>query len=229
MLIMSAKPATASAASESGSDFDSPKTIIIAAEGRDDDEQRRAGAVAERAPREDDRPRASAPTAGAARSRPTPIGPTWRIDEREDRRERDRVAEQHGEEVERDRAEEHARVDDEADRRPTRFFHVSSMAGAVARTDSHAEDGDEGEHEQRPRGEVDGDRLEFEDHGADRRADDDSELVRDAAESDRSRQELGGHDLRRQRAAGRVGERRGGAGDGADGEEGPELRWRRRA
>ena len=29
MLIMSAKPATASAASESGSDFDSPKTIII--------------------------------------------------------------------------------------------------------------------------------------------------------------------------------------------------------
>ena len=29
MLIMSAKPATASAASESGSDFDSPKMIII--------------------------------------------------------------------------------------------------------------------------------------------------------------------------------------------------------
>ena len=42
MLIMSTKPLTASAASESGSDFESPKTIMLDAERRDDDEQRRA-------------------------------------------------------------------------------------------------------------------------------------------------------------------------------------------
>ncbi len=113
-------------------------------------------------------------------------------------------------------------MDDEVD--PGRQVLPRQLHGRCSRPHRlDAEDRDEGEHKQRPRGEVDGDRLEFEDHGADSRPDDDSELVRHAPERNRSRQELGRHDLRRQGAAGRVGERRGGAGDGADGEEGPEL------
>ena len=78
MLIMSTNPVTASAASESGSHFDRPKTIIAGAEDGDDDEQRRAGA-----PRSGRRarstPAASAPIDGAVRSAPSPIGPMSRI------------------------------------------------------------------------------------------------------------------------------------------------------
>ena len=50
---------------------------------------------------------ATAPIAGAARSRPSPEGPTWRMSSGEHRQQRSRTAEQHGEEVERDRAEDH--------------------------------------------------------------------------------------------------------------------------
>ena len=49
------------------------------AEERDDDEQRRARVRPQRPAREHQRRRASAPTAGALRSRPSPTGPVWRI------------------------------------------------------------------------------------------------------------------------------------------------------
>ena len=104
-----------------------------------------------------------------------------------------------------------------------RFFHVSSTAGAVGSHGLDSEDGDEAEQEQRAGRDVDGDRLELEDHCADCRADDDPELVRHAAEGDGSRQELGRHDLRRQGAPRWVAECRGCACKGADCQEGPEL------
>ena len=114
MLIMSAKPATASAASESGSDFDRPNTIIIAPNVATTTSN--VGPAGNgRGRRERTIPARSAPAAGAARSRPTHDGADVENREREDRRERDRVAEEHGDEVERDRAEEHTRVDDEID------------------------------------------------------------------------------------------------------------------
>ena len=55
----------------------------------------------------------SAPTAGAARRTPSPTGPTWRMSLRVDRQQRDPAADEHGEEVERDRAEQHPRAPDE--------------------------------------------------------------------------------------------------------------------
>ena len=77
-LIMSTKPETASAASESGSDFESPKTIIaapkVAITPRSVRPARRFSGR-----RASIRPAASAPTDGAARSAPSPMGPTSRI------------------------------------------------------------------------------------------------------------------------------------------------------
>ena len=78
-LIMSTKPVTQSAASESGSHFESPNTIIpppnIATTTRSVGPAGvwsgfRASSTAA----------ASAPTDGAVRRRPSPIGPVWRID-----------------------------------------------------------------------------------------------------------------------------------------------------
>src|SRR5204862_448263 len=78
MLIMSAKPLIASAASERGSDRERPKTIIIA--------PKTATTVSRAGParkgsgrRARSRPAERAPTDGAARNMPRPIGPTSRI------------------------------------------------------------------------------------------------------------------------------------------------------
>ena len=60
-------------------------------------------------------PAASAPTAGALRSTPSPIGPDVQDRLREHGSSAIAAAEQHGEEVERDRAEQHPRLDHEPD------------------------------------------------------------------------------------------------------------------
>ena len=86
-----------------------------------------------------------------------------------------------------------------------------------------AEDRDAGEEVERPGGDVDRDRLDGEDHAADRRSDDDPDLVRHAAQGDRPRQEVRRHDLRRKRASGRVRHRRSDARRHRNQEEGPEL------
>ena len=57
----------------------------------------------------------SAPTAGAARSTPSPAGPGVQDVAGIDRQQRRGAAEQHGEQVERDRAEDRRIVADEAD------------------------------------------------------------------------------------------------------------------
>ena len=134
MLIMSAKPATASAASESGSDFDSPKTIIIAPNVATTTSSV-GPARWRRGRRARTMPARSAPAAGAARSRPTPMGPTWRI-----------VSAKTGASAIESPNSTATRSSEIAPRSmrvwtmnpipAERFFHVSSMAGAVARTDS---------------------------------------------------------------------------------------------
>ena len=113
-------------------------------EGRDDDEQRRAGAVAERAAREDETREERSDRRRGSQQRRAPIGPTWRIVSANTGASAIESPKQHREEVERDRAEEHARLDDEADA-GDRFFHVGSIArrGRSHRLD--AEDGDEGD------------------------------------------------------------------------------------
>ena len=58
---------------------------------------------------------ASAPTAGAARSTPSPQGPVCRMSRGIDRHQRRRAAEQHREEVERDRPEDRLVAPHEAD------------------------------------------------------------------------------------------------------------------
>ena len=118
--------------------------------------------MAERAPREDDA-REERSDRGRGSQQADPDGADVKNREREHGRERDRVAEEHGDEIERDRAEEHARVDDEADSGRQvlpRQFHGGR--GRSHRLD--AEDGNEADQEQRTRGDVDGDRLELEDH-----------------------------------------------------------------
>ena len=57
----------------------------------------------------------NAPTPGAARSQPSPAGPTREDVLREDRQQRDRAAEEHGEQVERDGRQEERVVADEAE------------------------------------------------------------------------------------------------------------------
>ena len=134
-LIMSTKPVRASAASERGSHFDRPKTIIpppkvatttssVGPAGV------RSGCRASSTRRE------SAPTDGARTQQPRPIGPTCEDRAREHRCERDRVAEQHAEEVEPDRAQQHARPRDEADARdeavPARWLGRDERRGRPA-------------------------------------------------------------------------------------------------
>ena len=119
-------------------------------------------------------------------------------------RERDRVAEQHCEEVERDRAEQHARVQHEPDA-GDEVVPAHRLAGEVrTRHPREQQDRDERDEEQRGRGCVDGDRFDGEDHAAERRPCDHADLPGDAAQCDRAGDQLGGHELRRQRPSRRV-------------------------
>ena len=84
------------------------------AEDRDDDEQRPPGVARQRAPRED-QPGEQSAHRGRAAKQAEPDRARVQDRPREDRRERDRAAEEHGEQVERDRAEDDLRAPDEAD------------------------------------------------------------------------------------------------------------------
>ena len=114
---MSTKPATASAASVSGSHVDAPQTIVHAPKRTTTTISVGPAARLERAAGEDQRRRRSAPTAGAAAQDAEAHRPDVEDVARVDREQRDRPAEEHGEEVERDRAEQHLRPPDEPERR----------------------------------------------------------------------------------------------------------------
>ena len=113
MLIMSAKPLTASAPNDSANECERPKTIMLAPKTPTTIRSFRPA----RPPsgrRVSMIPAASAPTAGALRRMPEPDRPDLEHVAGEERQQRDGAAEEDCDEVERDRAEQHGRPANEA-------------------------------------------------------------------------------------------------------------------
>ena len=181
MLNMSAKPATASAAQESGNDFESPKTIIASAEDRHDKEQRPAGVAADRPSREDDAGNESSDRRRAAEDA-EPDRPGVEDVLCEEGQEGHCAAEEHGEEVERDRTEEDRCAPDEARAREERLPAGSGLQQPFLRTLGHRQDTDERDDEQRGGDDVDELRPRRKEQPADGRPDDRRALERDSAQ-----------------------------------------------
>ena len=187
MLIMSAKPLTASAANESRERLREPEDDHAPAEDGDDDQGFRP-AIPCSGRRVSMIPASRAPTAGALLSTPSPTGPTSRMS-REERQQCDGAAEQHRDEVERDRAQEHRCAADEAEAREQRAeprpddLHRTLLDDP--RPDRHRQRRC-GEHQQRAE-RVDGLRVDREDDAADRRPRDDGRLEDGRAERERPR------------------------------------------
>ena len=114
MLIMSAKPLTASATSESTNQCERPNTTMLTPNSGDDAQQRPPRVVAQRPPDEED-PGEERADGGSAAQDAEALRADVEDRAREHRQQRDGAAEQHGEQVERDRAQDHRRVADEAD------------------------------------------------------------------------------------------------------------------
>ena len=173
-LTMSSPPPTARASSESH---------IIVREAEDDDrdaveaddrEQLPAGVPSDGPAREHDR-RAQRPDSGSGSEHAEAGRPDVEHVLREHGQQRDRAAEQDGEEVERDRAEQHGR--------PAHEAHAAEHAREVGRraTDRVAPGAeeqrpDEGDGRQRRRNRVDELRVQREQQAADRRPDDHGRL-----------------------------------------------------
>ena len=146
-------------------------------------------------------PAASAPTDGAVRSAPSPIGPMWRIVRANTGASAIESPSRTAKRSRRDRAEQHARAEHEVDAgdeaRPVR----RRLGRRAARARSgQGEDRDERDDEERGRRRVDRQRLDGEDDAAERGADDDADLPRDAAQRERSLEQLARDELRRERA-----------------------------
>ena len=137
------------------------------------------------------------------------------------RQEGDRAGEQDGEEVERDRAQQHGLAADEAQALERVVQRRALVAGrallrALRRQRGH-QDGGDGEPGGRGGvGHPDGDVVE---EAARRRADDEPELPRGRVEGDQPREPTVGRDQRGDRADARRGEGAAGAEDGGDGED----------
>jgi hypothetical protein len=143
---------------------------------------------------------------------------------REEWEQRDRPAEQHGEQVERDRAEDHRRRADEADapEQPVEPRRLGARALAALRMrdpQHHERRGDE----QHDAGGVHRLGPDREEQAADRRPADRRRLPRNRPERDRTAEQLGRHDLRRQRATRRIPQRGDRAGERRERDELPEL------
>ncbi len=203
MLIMSTKPLTASAASESGRERERPKTTMHSAEDGDDHDQRRPRREAEGPARED-----HTGDQGARRGRGAQDAETERADmedrSREDGQQRGGAAEEHGEQVERDRPEQHPRPQHEADAGDEAVQAGRRVAGELANGAAvlEREHGDERAAEEHRGDDVHELGLEREDQPADGRPGDDRDLARDRAQRHRARQELGRDELRRERTEG---------------------------
>ena len=153
---------------------------------------------------------------------PSPTGPTWRIVAREDRRQRDRPAEEDGEEVERDRAEQHSRPQHEphAVREPGEAGRPLDVPRERRR--AQCEQGAEREREEYGGDAVDRLGLDREEDAADRGAGDHGDLAGDRPQRHRPGQDLDRHELRRQRAERRPADRARDAGRGGEQEERPD-------
>jgi hypothetical protein len=147
---------------------------------------------------------------------PRPLGPTC-----EDQQERVDSADQEGEEIERNRAEEDRLGEDEAQARHRTLQSVAArfLVGDDAGADrEHGESGEEREREaagegNRRTGEVD--------HAAERRAGDGRDLLRGGGPGDRLRELLARHEQRRERLRCRAGKRPGRAREDERAIEGP--------
>ena len=149
---------------------------------------------------------ASAPTAGAARSTPRPQGPVWRMSRGVDRHQRRRPAEQHREEVERDRPEDRLVAAHEADAgEEIAEPRLRPIAGRRLQPDRAVEDAadqPEGRHDRvghrRPRGIGEaaerraGDHRHLEHAGRERRRPLELPLRRHAGQERRRRRRLEG-------------------------------------
>ena len=117
---------------------------------------------------------------------------------REHGSECDRIPEQHAEQVERDRAEQHAGAGDEANA-GHEAVPARRLGGAERTSDRpHDEDGDERQREQAGGRRIDRNGLDGEDDAAERRACDHSDLPCDAAQRERTGQQLARDELGRE-------------------------------
>ena len=151
---------------------------------------------------------ASAPTAGAERSRPSPHGPASQHVLGVDRQQRGDAAEQHGEQVERDRAEHDRMAADVAEAREQRLERdrlalARSRGMIVHAADQHARQHEHGGAGRR-RPLAGPKRVE---QSAERRPADDGGLLRGRRGRDRARQQRRRHDAGHQRVHGRRLER----------------------
>ena len=119
---------------------------------------------------------------------------------REDREQRDGTAQQHGEEVERDRAEQDVRPPDE----PNAREHLVHACGALGRRRppaAHREHARERHDRQDDRDDVDELGLDREQETSERRRDDGRHLEADRPLRERAHEDLLGNERRRERTA----------------------------
>ena len=119
-----------------------------------------------------------------------------------DRQQRGDAAEQHGEQVERDRAEHHLVVADVAKAREHRLDRDRLLLRRRALQPDQA-DQDARQHEHRRAGQIDRARAEHIEQAADRRPADDGGLARGRRRRDRALQQVRRHDPGHQRVHGR--------------------------
>ena len=120
----------------------------------------------------------------------------------EHRQEGDRAAEEHGEEIERDRAEEHGRPPDESDAAEDAREVRGALADALA-AGTQCEDRDEGDDRETRCDRIDELRVDREEQPAERRAADDGRLERGRPLGECANEKLLRHERRHEGPPGR--------------------------
>ena len=191
------------------------------AEPRDDHEEHRAGTTLDRVAGDHERAQQRADR-GSGAEEAEPGRADLEDVLREDRKERDCAAEEHREQVERDRAQKHVRAPDQANAREY-LVEADDALGGGRPAAAHRENAPEPDDREADRDDVDELGLDREEDAADRRPDDRGALERDRALGESADEDLLRHERRRQRTTGRRADRAPDPLDEREGEERPHV------